>query len=772
MNGSEVSEASNSRETLDLAIENIKDVIVVVGPDGLLSYVSPSVRTYGHEPTDLIGRPSSVLLHPEDGARAMGNMAAALRGEKGPGFDQRQNRYRNADGKWTWLEGNPAPLRDANGAVVGIVNVLRDVTDHREQRDLFEEAFRHAAIGMTVSGMDGRFLRVNEAFCQMTGYTEAALMTTQVLAISHPTTATPDRVPLASLLSGKIDKHTSDRRFTRADGGVLEASVTVSMLREQDGSPRYFVAQVQDLTAQRAAEAGLRQTQERYRIIAENTSDMIVLSSLDGVTLHVSNAIVETGSSSSAVVGRNFADSLHPDDVARVRKAFGRLLLGKPPQRVRWRGRGGEPGDWLWMESAPSLVRDPVTGEPTRFLDVIRNVSAQVAQEEALEQARVSAEVAGEAKAQFLANMSHEIRTPLTAILGFANLLREAPELGEAAKGYVQRIGAAGSVLLAIVNDILDLSKLEAGKIDVRPHATDVATLAREALGLFSFQAEPKGLDLRLQLDPTLAPSVLVDPDRLRQILINLIGNAVKFTDKGSITVKVSVGTGDQRLRIGVRDTGPGLDPALQARLFQRFSQVDGSSTRQHGGTGLGLAISRGLVEAMGGEIGVTSQLGEGSEFWFSVPAPPAPPLGGLVSERDIALLDGARVLVVEDNRENLELVSQVLRDFEADVTEAACGEDALSILSALPMDVVLLDLCMPDISGLEALARLRTTSGPNRDVPVVALTMADVGDADLSGFDGVIGKPCTPTALASAIAQALGGHIQIDQDARNVGLG
>ncbi len=744
-----------SSEIVNLALENINDVIVVVGANGLLTYVSPSVRTYGHAPEDLIGLPPSALIHPDDHDRAEENRDAIMRGEGLAPFSQRQNRYRCASGEWIWLEGNPTILRGADGAIVGMVNVLRDITEHREQRDLFEAAFRHAPIGMTISGMDGRFHRVNAAFCQMTGYAEATLMATQVLAISKPTTVTPDRTQIAGLLSGEIETLTMERHYLRPDGGMLEALVTVSMVREQDGSPRYFVAQVQDLTAQRAAEAGLREAQERNRIIAENTSDMIVLSDLDGVTLHVSNAIVETGTSSAAVVGRNFSESVHPDDVKSVRQAFGLLLQGKPAERVRWRGRGGGEGDWLWMESAPSLVRDPVTGEPTRFLDVVRNVSAQVAQEAALEAARAAAEAAGEAKVQFLANMSHEIRTPLTAILGFASLLRETPELSDAASTYVRRISGAGAALLAIVNDILDHSKLEAGKIELRPQATDIGALARETLDLFGAQADEKHLHLNLRLDTAAPPAVLIDPDRVRQILINLVSNAVKFTASGGVDLEVVTLAGCDTLRFTIRDTGPGLDEAQQTRLFQRFSQVDGSSTRQHGGAGLGLAICRGLVEAMGGEIGVTSAPGEGSAFWFTLSAPVAQLAADVAAEPGLEL-DDVRVLVVDDNAANRELASEVLTVLGAEVTLASDGREALALLAVVPIDIILIDLHLPDMNGFGVLAALRAAPGPNRDIPALAFTAADADTNDLSGFDGLVAKPFAIRAMATTINAAL----------------
>jgi CheY-like chemotaxis protein len=335
--------------------------------------------------------------------------------------------------------------------------------------------------------------------------------------------------------------------------------------------------------------------------------------------------------------------------------------------------------------------------------------------------------------------------------------LKEDPSLSGAAAGYVARIEGAGNALLAIVNDILDFSKLEAGKIEIRARPTDVVEVCRETLGVFATQAADKGLSLQFAADRSLLRRTsMIDSERLRQMLVNLIGNAMKFTETGAVTLHVLPGAAPDTVSIEVGDTGPGLDAEAQALLFQKFTQIDGSMTRRHGGAGLGLVICKGLVEAMGGSISVDSRLGEGSTFRLALPIPEAA-LPEVDDETEIAAIDGTRVFVVDDNRINRELARKVLEAAGAEVSEAGCGVEALERLAGLPVDVVLMDLRMPGMDGHRTLARMRAKAGPNRDIPVLAFTAdADIaGPGDLDAFDGVVKKPIAPLDMYATIARA-----------------
>jgi signal transduction histidine kinase/DNA-binding NarL/FixJ family response regulator len=382
--------------------------------------------------------------------------------------------------------------------------------------------------------------------------------------------------------------------------------------------------------------------------------------------------------------------------------------------------------------------------------------------ESQLRLAQAEAQAAAAVKAEFLANMSHELRTPLTSIIGFTGLANEQADLSELTRNYVDRVGDASRALLCTVNDILDFSKLEAGQVTIQPQPVSLRSLTSAALGLFTPQAGAKDLNLTLD-DQSGSDDVVIalDPDRIRQILLNLVGNAVKFTKTGGVTLRTRYDPGVATLTIDVIDTGEGIPPDKQDRLFKRFSQVDGSLTRVQGGSGLGLAICKGLVEAMGGQIGVESRVGEGSRFWFTVPAPAAtlPKPSSADAGADPTSVVGVRVLVADDHPTNRELARLVLTGVGAEITDAADGEEAARLASEWPFDVILMDLRMPKLDGIGALKRVRSRPGPNDATPILAFTAdADAENRDRLagvGFQGLVSKPIEPGALIAAVARA-----------------
>ena len=1025
-----------------LIAETMSDLIVQADTEGIVTYVSPAIRRYGYEAQELIGLPSDALVHPDDKDRARAYLQQATPGQVADNLGNTDVRCRTASGGWVWLESSIQTMRDDAGQVIGSLNVLRDVTARHAQLQLFETAFRHAPVGIALVSLRGEFLRVNDAFCGMVGYSEAALLQTDTPGISHPDDRVAGHDERRRLLRGEIAKFQQNKRYLKPDGTVVWARLTVALARNTDGSPDHFITQFEDLTARLVAEealktsealfrligentsdiiamhdltgritylspairqagyepdellgqvstaymppedaksvadafgrllagddagpvrvrwrgrhgktgdlmwlesspslvrdpssgkptgfldtvrditqqvrqeealsaaraegeamlAALHESETRYRLIAENSSDLITMTSADGRHTYISPSIRYLGYEPDEARELGLAQLLHPDDLATVRASFrrhqagaesprlrlrmrhgktgdwrwmesapaqvkdpvsgeftgvldvardvtvqveheaavakardeadvaaaalnesearyrmiaentsdliaisnreGRLsylspsirrlgyepealvggttghlvhrddrqviwdnlqaqLAGAPVQRLRWRFKHGKSGDWVWLESEPTRLLDPVTHEAMGFLDVIRDVSMQVRQEEIVAQARAEAEAAAVAKSQFLANMSHEIRTPLTAVLGFTRLLQQEARLDSRAEGYVSRIAGAGSALLALVNDILDFSKIEVGKITLRPQPTDVGALARESLALFAAQASEKAITVELETAGGLASSVMIDSDRLRQVLINLIGNAVKFTQTGGVILRIAPIEDGRSLRFEVEDTGPGLHADQCVQLFQRFNQIDGSTMRQHGGTGLGLAISRGLVEAMGGEIGLSSVPDQGSIFYFELPAE-AVMAEEFVEEAEVVSIEGLRVMVIDDNQINRELARLILEALGAEVAEAESGPSGLAQLARLAVDVVLMDVRMPGMDGHQALSTLRGQPGPNRNIPVLAFTAdAEMGEsAPLDAFDGVVRKPIEVVALSGLIAAVAG---------------
>ncbi len=431
--------------------------------------------------------------------------------------------------------------------------LMHDISERRAQTELFENAFHHAAIGMALVGPTGRFMKLNDAFCGIVGYSPAEMLELDFQTITHADDLNEDEALLAQLVAGEIPSYRLEKRYIHKDGRTVWIHLAVSMVVDYAGQPLHFVAQVEDLTARREAEA-------RFRLMAENATDMICTSGFDGRITFVSSACrAVTGFAPEELIGRAAMERTHPDDVAEAQAVFRGLLAGKPPSRVRWRTRHRDEDRWVWLESHPTLLADPAGGPPVGYLDVVRDMTAQIAQEEALAQARAEAEAATRVKSEFLANMSHEIRTPLTAMLGYSGLLAERMDLDAPTRGQVARIQNASEALLAIVNDILDFSKLEAGQVEIARRPAAPADLARAARELFELQARAKGLELTVELDDALPGLVSIDPDRLRQVLLNLLGNAIKFTERGSVRLSATYDRDGERLLFTVHDTGPGL---------------------------------------------------------------------------------------------------------------------------------------------------------------------------------------------------------------------
>jgi len=394
-------------------------------------------------------------------------------------------------------------------------------------------------------------------------------------------------------------------------------------------------------------------------------------------------------------------------------------------------------------------------------------VTAQRRVEAELRQARDAAEQAAVVKAEFLANMSHELRTPLTSILGFTSLAAAENDMPDTVRRYIERVTIASKALLTLVNDVLDFSKLEAGEIRLAPRPVDLPQLAREVMDLFSQQAAAKGVGLVLDLADGMPPAMALDADRVRQVLINLVGNAVKFTSEGEVRLEVGYTADAEMLSVAVIDTGPGIEADRRSQLFQRFSQVDGSSTRTFGGTGLGLAICKGLIEAMGGAIGVDTEPGKGSRFWFEAPAPAVDPVEAATASASVAALSlGNRFLVVDDNPANRALVRAILTTLGADIVEASGGYEGVKAAMELPFDVILMDMRMPGLSGPEAVAEIRR-GGPNACCPIIAFSAsADAGQLEplrALGFDGCLAKPFTLTDLIHAVEMAISSNGQDD---------
>ncbi len=576
-----------------------------------------------------------------------------------------------------------------------------------------------------------------------------------VVALCHP-----DDQPMLlrhhALYNGK-DAPDITMRIIRADGEVRHVLARSSIEYDKSGTLIARYGTLIDVTDIKRAESAARESEQRYRFLADHVPDMITRTGLSGEILYVSPSSKRvfgyTPEEMATISARNM---VHPDDFARIISRIEHLVetrTSQLPEPLVYRARHKN-GHWIWIEANPTLILD-VQGEPVEFIDIVRDVSQTKNFEAELQEARKRAEDAAAAKAAFLANMSHELRTPLTSIIGFSQLMGARGDLPAEARQYARRITDASEALLALINDVLDFSKLDAGHVELESVAMSVAKLVEDATGLVSLQAQAKGLDLVSELDPATPAAVRGDLARLRQVVINFLSNAVKFTERGRIAVKTEYRGG--RLKLSVTDTGSGIAPEAVPHLFERFSQAETTINRTHGGTGLGLAISKSIIDLMGGTIGVETELDKGSTFWFEIPAPAADTATPARPGRTPAAGQGQRILLVDDTAVNRELVRAMLSRQCHDITDAAGGAEAVAAAQDARFDLILMDVRMPRIDGLEATRQIRA-GGPNAATPILALT-ADVDPSAAvacreAGMDDVITKPIVPSDLTAKIAQ------------------
>ncbi len=711
------------------------------------------------------------FVHPDDQAVANANLESNLHGTAAPS----SARIIRPSGEVRYIEGRNACDFGPDGEVLAIYGTVIDVTARRIAELALadsEARFRLLAeaasdVVLRVSGSD--VIEYVSPSIRRYGWTPDDMLGRTGASFIHPGDVGRVLSSVSSLKNGAATLPGEDRsyRMRKADGRYAWVETSSSIVHGEDGSIEAVVCQLRDVSERRAATLALAESEARYRIIADNVTEVISRADINGKLLYLSPCVIEvTGYSAAELVGASMTRLIHPDDRARVLDTYRALLAGAPPANTRlvYRARHKD-GRWISIEASPTVIRGD-DGQAVEFLSVTRDVSARVKLEADLRAAAEGAEAAVAVKSEFLANMSHEIRTPLTAILGFTHLLSERQDLDDAVDAQLRRIGSAGEALLAIVNDVLDFSKLEAGQVEIRTEAVAPDELLGDMVAMFEIEAAARGLRLDFALQPGLPSALMVDRARLRQVLFNLIGNAIKFTTQGHVTVAAAYDTAASRLHVDVTDTGPGLDERQIAKLFQRFSQVDGSSTRHHGGTGLGLAICKGLVEAMGGAIGVSSRPGLGSTFSFDIHAPLAPFAADTRGVSNSSSLEDMRILVADDNRGNRDLIHAILSMAGAEVTLVDSGASAIIETAATPFDAILMDIRMPDQDGPAVLQHIRRHPGPNQLAPVFAFTAGcDHVDFDPHLFDGTIRKPVEPAEVILHLATLFGSAPPLARD-------
>ncbi|MDR7334362.1 PAS domain S-box protein [Roseateles asaccharophilus] len=786
-------EGQVSERTLALsrALHDLRNVIDAL--PSLIGYWDPDLRNvmankayadwFGVEPATLKGKSLAELLGPELFERNRPLAEGALRGEP-QSFSRSIPR---PDGGLRHSLAHYLP-DVVDGEVRGFYVLVHDVTELQEQRTALEAEKRdkaallaaldaHSIVSMT--DRTGTIISVNDRFCDISGYGREELLGQNHRLINSGTHARQFWLDMwRHIAEGKV---WHSEVCNRAKNGSLYWVDSVVMpFFGEDGRIDKIVSLRTDITDRKRAEDELRHTLALLVSVLKSATQVsiIAVGREGGVSLFNRGAERLLGYTAEEVIGKVNAFHWHlPTELeARAQSLSERLGRRVPPGLALVAPEVlGEAFDCHYVRKDGELV--PVTlsvteirdveGASLGFIGVAYDISARVEHERELQLAVQAARSASEAKSQFLANMSHEIRTPLNAVIGLAHLLQRTPLNTEQAP-YVQNIKVAGNALLSIINDVLDLSKIEAGEMTIEHVDFSLRDVCSSLQGVFAAQAQAKRLSLNLTPEPGIPDALRGDPTRLRQVLTNLLGNAIKFTESGSVVLHIWVlPKSDERcwLRFEVRDTGMGIAEDVLPQLFAPFAQADATTTRRFGGTGLGLSIVRQLAELMGGGVGVQSKIGEGSCFSVELPFERAEvaqlPSAAAPQQPDGPRLAGLRILLVDDSDINLQVAGRLLEIEGAQVLQARNGAEAVQqAQTAEPLDVVLMDVQMPVMDGLEATRRIRAI--PAREgLPILALTAGNTDTehrrARDAGLQEILSKPLDPERLVQAVRRAAG---------------
>jgi len=681
------------------------------------------------------------------------------------------------DGSYKWILNRGKVVEwTEDGKPSRFIGTNADISDQKSREERlrrFQKAVDEAGAAIYITNVEGEIAYVNPAFLEITGYSEEEMLgqTPRILK-SGQMSAEYYRRLWTTLLNGRIWHEDIINR--KKNGSVFHAHQTVAPILDKKGFIESFVAIQIDITDLKQTEATLRENES----LLEKAQQMAHLGSwkwdmlLD--ELDVSNEIKRIYGIENIVEPVSFRylthDMIHDEDrqyisdqAKNVRKDLNSpetmtFRIKRPDNEIRW-----------VTTTSPEIQAYDAEGNPRVMIGTVQDVTEIKRIEEELRQAQEAAEAANKAKSQFLANMSHEIRTPMNSVIGFSTLL-DSMITDEKQKSYLSAIHTSGKALLTLINDILDLSKVEAGKMNITLEPMNVNRIFEEMQQIFSIRFSEKNLDFQINLDPDLPPTVLLDETRVRQVLLNLIGNAIKFTDSGFVRLSGKLAESFENgkhihLDIHIEDTGIGIPEDQQELIFESFQQQDGQSNRKYGGTGLGLAISKRFVEMMNGQITIKSDVGKGSVFMIrfenvavSDATSAQDDLPTVLNLRDIQFKP-ALVLVADDTANNRRLLSEALSRTGLEVMEASDGIEAVQMAEEAQPDIVIMDIIMPNRNGIEA-CRMLKQNPDTSSIPIIALTASISSDSKVkmveAGFDADLIKPIDMALLLDILSRYL----------------
>ena len=681
-----------------------------------------------------------------------------------------------SDGSTLFVRESARAVRDADGNTLYYEGTVEDVSDRKKVEDVlrrYRKIFECSRDGIVVVDNAGRVLDANEALCKMLGYSLDEL---RGMKDFHQ--ITPERwreweaqeiVKNRLLRRGYSDVY--EKEYVGKDGNVFPVELQSYAVFGEDGSPLYLWGLVRDITDRKVVDEEIK----KFRTVSDRAVHGNAIVDLQGNLIYTNDYFARVhGYISDELIGRSLSAFHNEKQMETVHQIHEYLMKeGSYGPIEVWHTH--KDGTEFPMLMSGIVIRD-VSGKSEYVATSAIDITERKRAEEELARAKEAAEAANRAKSTFLANMSHEIRTPMTAIMGFSSLLMSVDYPSGERREYLQTIHRNAENLLALINDILDVSKIEAEKIELEPSECSPRQIVEDVRSLVQVQAGKNNLRLDADFASPLPKTIRTDPTRLRQILVNLVGNAIKFTETGGVKIRVRLVRAQHappRLEFEVTDTGIGMSEEEIGRLFQPFTQADPSNTRRFGGTGLGLHISKKLAEMLGGRIEVRSEPGVGSSFTLTVDPGPlenvaveAPTRAACKEEKSIATrhkrkLNG-RILFTEDVEEVRTLVGLYLERTGLDVDSAENGRIALEMASASraegrPYDLILMDIQMPELDGHEVTRRLRRDGWEG---PILALTAcAMTGDRERcleAGCDDYIPKPMTDEELFGAVARHL----------------